>query len=73
MRTRPLAVLAALSLAVAACGGSPDRADEQMAVDATGEMDHSQMAGGAPATRQAVQLTAEQERALGVVYTTVTR
>ena len=63
--------LALTALGVGACGGDAGQA----AAGGTGgqemsEMDHAQMSG-APSTREAVHLTAEQERALGVVYGSV--
>ncbi|TFG44686.1 MAG: hypothetical protein E4H41_07070, partial [Gemmatimonadales bacterium] len=78
MTRRIAAVLAALSLLTAAC-------EKKEAPPAMGEMtpeEHARMqAGGTQgamdtagmAVRQAVHLTAEQERALGVVYAQVGR
>lgn len=76
MSTRPFYSVLFLALLTSACGSdAPEMAmeDPQDAGMATAEMDHSQHNAGAPATRQAVHLTAEQARALGVVYLTVER
>ena len=78
MNARTL-ILALPLLTIAACGGDPS-ADTEMDMEGMegqampmGEMDHSQHQAGAPAERQAVHLTPEQERALGVRYYTVER
>jgi Cu(I)/Ag(I) efflux system membrane fusion protein len=70
-------MLASFSL-VAACGG--DQTDESPMEEMSAEEHAMHMGGGGGATdstgaavRSMVQLTAEQERALGVVYTTVGR
>ncbi len=69
----PILILPLLMLA--ACGGDPPM---EMGAGGTeerttpiGEMDHSQHQAGAPTERQAVHLTPQQERALGVRYHTV--
>ena len=77
-RLRPIALL--LALVVHGCGGgdTPTPGDDMPGMDMpgmeqdTGEMDHSQHMGGAPSTREAIMLTAEQESALGVTYYRVT-
>ena len=66
-------MLTVMLLPLVACGDEPSM-EMDMEMDggaAMGEMDHSQHQMGAPAERQAVHLTPEQERALGVRYYTV--
>jgi Cu(I)/Ag(I) efflux system membrane fusion protein len=58
---------------IAACGGPETPEADPMAGMDHGEMDHSQHGAGAPSTREPVRLTEAQERALGVVFTTVER
>lgn len=76
MKARTL-MLVLTAVALGACGGDPstemDAETMEMEGQATpmGEMDHSQHQAGAPDERQAVHLTPEQERALGVRYYTV--
>lgn len=69
-------LLTAAVLATAACGERPDSAATERVDHATGAETDSAI-HGAPAAdvtpRQAVHLTAEQERALGVVYMEVGR
>ena len=72
-------VAGALSLVLAACGGGGAK-DEGAAGEMTAEEHARMQAGGQGATdttgqaiRQPVHLTEAQERALGVVYTTVRR
>ena len=79
------ALLLGMALVLVTSGCGPNDAEMTMEMESAqdagmagmeatpdmGEMDHSQHGGGAPATRQAVHLTAEQARALGVVYLTV--
>jgi Cu(I)/Ag(I) efflux system membrane fusion protein len=80
MRHNALYGLAALLFA-AGCGGNEQDKPDATAMDMTPEEHARMMAGGTQgatdttgqAIRQAVHLTAQQERALGVVYTTVTR
>ncbi|MBI3981637.1 MAG: efflux RND transporter periplasmic adaptor subunit [Gemmatimonadetes bacterium] len=71
----------AAALLAGGCGGKADGEPGAVAMDMTPE-EHARMtAGGSQgatdttgqAMRQAVHLTAQQERALGVVYSTVTR
>ena len=70
MKVRMIAATS-LILVASGCGGA-DEAPAMGEMDMSGgEMDHSQHMGGAPTTRQAVHLTDEQARALGVVYQTV--
>lgn len=76
VRTSGRIIVTLLFLGVAGCGRDPAPTPE--AADASGEdmagmagMDHSQHLSGAQTSREMVTLTAEQERALGVVYTTV--
>ena len=63
------------SLALASCGTAPGVDDTGAESMPGAEMDHSAHMGGGAAggERQAVQLSAQQERALGVVYMTVER
>jgi RND family efflux transporter MFP subunit len=78
--TRTWLMVALAGLGVAACGGPKDGAQSPMA-GMTAEEHARMQAGGAQgamdstgqAMRQAVHLTSAQERALGVVYTTVRR
>ncbi len=77
MNRLTVSMLASFSL-VAACGG--DQTDESPMEEMSAEEHAMHMGGGGGATdstgaavRSMVQLTAEQERALGVVYTTVGR
>jgi Cu(I)/Ag(I) efflux system membrane fusion protein len=63
---------AVLVLTMSACApGGEDVDTETAAQDAVVTEDHSMHGMGGPTTRQAVFLTAEQERALGVTYATV--
>ena len=78
MKAQALTVTLSL-LALGACGGDPST-EMEMDMGGTegqgtpmGEVDHSQHQAGAPSDRQAVHLTPEQERALGVRYYTVER
>jgi Cu(I)/Ag(I) efflux system membrane fusion protein len=72
---------AGLMALLSACGGDePPGMEMDPGMDMSGGaamdmegMDHSQHMGGAPSERQAVLLTPEQERALGVRYAAVTR
>lgn len=68
-----LSITAALTvLALAACGPGGREAETGEAASGTVTTeDHSMHGMGGPTTRQAVFLTAEQERALGVTYATV--
>ncbi|MDH3271153.1 MAG: efflux RND transporter periplasmic adaptor subunit, partial [Gemmatimonadota bacterium] len=74
MNTRTLILLLSV-LTSGSCGSDP-AADMDMDMTGgpsmqAGEVDHSQHQAGAPTERQAVHLTPEQERALGVRYYTV--
>ncbi len=70
------AIATLVAMLLMGCGDRPAAEMDTSAPDApmagSGEMDHSQHQMGAPAERQMVQLTPEQERALGVRYFTVT-
>ncbi|MDH3222255.1 MAG: efflux RND transporter periplasmic adaptor subunit, partial [Gemmatimonadota bacterium] len=75
---RPSSLTLMFSLFVfGACGGEPpaevDAGSAEAQEPTMGEMDHSQHQAGAPSERQAVHLTPQQERALGVRYYTVQR
>ncbi len=69
----PILPLLVLSAWLSGCGSEGDgtAAGADSAGDDMAEMDHSQHMGGAPSLREPVQLTVEQERALGVVYAAV--
>jgi len=72
MTTRHIVGLLIAVSSTLACGRGESTSTGGQAV-AEGEVDHSQHGGGAPATRQAVHLTPDQARALGVVFSTVER
>ncbi|MEZ4416544.1 MAG: efflux RND transporter periplasmic adaptor subunit [Gemmatimonadota bacterium] len=71
MSKRTWSVVALLVLL--ACRGEEPSEQTADPMASMGEMDHSQHGGGAPDVRQAVHLTPDQERALGVSYLTVAR
>ncbi len=71
MNMRTVAAIAAVMTLAAGCRTAEPPAQAPESADA--EVDHSQHLSGAPTTRQAVQLTETQARALGVVYETVGR
>jgi Cu(I)/Ag(I) efflux system membrane fusion protein len=73
MSTRTVTVAATLGLGLSACGPGTGEAEPDMAAtdEAVVTEDHSLHGIGGPTTRQAVHLTAAQERALGVRYATV--
>jgi hypothetical protein len=79
--SRSLVALVALLLVACRGAETPEaEMDAGMEMDTSGAavtdmegMDHSQHLGGAPAERQAVHLTPQQERALGVRYASVER
>lgn len=72
-RLQVITIAAGLASTACAGDGASDRVADAVQDTEMAEMDHSQHLTGAPSTREAVMLTAEQERALGVVYTTVER